>query len=479
MNLRSTLGQLLARQPLGWTIPDAHGPTLRRALGWPALAAIGLGTMLGGIFPTIGAGAHVAGAGVVIAYVLSGLVSVCVALCYAEFAAMVPVAGSAYTYAYATLGELVAWIIGWDLVLEYGLSVAPTASSWSDYLQHMLANAGVHIPAWAQTAAPFAAHPQIDIPAALVTLAVSALVAIGIRESAGVNAALVVVQLVAMLAFIATTAHAISPAHLRPLAPMGWNGIFASTALVFFAYIGFDTVTVASEEAHRPERNVPIGIIVALALGGILYVALALCTVGVMPYAQLSDGAAMLDALHAVTNNGAIYALTAIGGIAGNTTVMLTSLLGQIRIFYVMSRDRMLPEGVANVHPRFRTPARMTMITGLIVAFFAAVFPLDQLLTLVNIGTLAAFAIVCAGVLVLRVVSPEATRPFRAPLLPIFSIVGALACLYLIGHLQVDTWVRYGIWFLVGIGVYALYGFRKSRLRGVHLVPFPVPDETK
>ena len=465
MNVRSTVAQLFARQPLAWTLPDEEGPTLRRALGWPALAAIGLGTMLGGIFPTIGAGAHAAGPGVIVAYVLSGLVSVCVALCYAEFASMVPVAGSAYTYAYATLGELVAWVIGWDLILEYGLSVAPTASSWSDYLQHLLANAGVHLPAWAQTAAPFAAHPQIDLPAALVTLAVTALVAVGIRESAGVNSTLVIVQLIAMVTFVAATAHAVSPAHLHPLAPMGWNGIFASSALVFFAYIGFDTVTVASEEAHRPERDVPIGIIVALTLGGVLYVVLALCTVGVMPYAKLSDGAAMLDALHAVTNNGLVYALIAAGGIAGNTTVMLTSLLGQIRIFYVMSRDRMLPPGVAKVHPRFRTPARMTVITGAIVAAFAALFPLDQLLTLVNIGTLAAFAIVCAGVLVLRYAAPQAKRPFRAPLLPLFSIAGALSCLYLIGHLQVDTWIRYAIWFLLGIAVYALYGFRKSKLR--------------
>ena len=211
--------------------------------------------MLGGIFPTIGAGAHAAGPAVILAYVLSGLVSVCVAFCYAEFASMVPVAGSAYTYAYATLGELVAWIIGWDLILEYGLSVAPTASSWSDYLQHLLGNIGIHLPAWAQTAAPFSAHPQIDVPAALVTLAITALVAIGIRESASVNSTLVVVQIISMLVFVAVVAHAVHPANLQPFAPFGWHGIVTSSALVFFAYIGFDTVTVASEEAHRPERD--------------------------------------------------------------------------------------------------------------------------------------------------------------------------------------------------------------------------------
>ena len=421
--------------------------------------------MLGGIFPTIGAGAHAAGPGVIIAYVVSGLVSLCVALCYAEFASMVPVAGSAYTYAYATLGELVAWVIGWDLILEYGLSLAPTASSLSDYFQHMLANVGVVFPVWAQTANVHAAHPQVDVFACLATLAVTALVAVGIRESAGVNGALVVVQIVSMIVFIVAVAHAIHPANLRPIAPFGYHGVLASTALVFFAYIGFDTVTVAAEEAKNPERNVPIGIILALTLGGILYVALTLCTVGVIRFDRLSDGAAMLDALGAVTKNHALYWIVAFGGLAGNATVMLTSLLGQVRIFYVMARDRMLPPGVARIHHVFRTPARMTVITGLVVSVFAAVLPLTDLLTLVNIGTLAAFAIVCAGVLVLRYVNPTAHRPFRAPLLPFFSVAGAVSCLYLISGLQVATWLRYAAWFAVGILVYALYGFRKSRLR--------------
>jgi basic amino acid/polyamine antiporter, APA family len=459
------LRQLVARQPLGWTVSESEGPTLRRVLGWPALTAIGLGTMLGGIFPTIGAGAHVAGPAVIFAYLLSGLVSICVAFCYAEFASMVPVAGSAYTYAYATMGELVAWIIGWDLILEYGLSLAPTASSLSDYFQHMLANVGFVFPAWAQTAHVVAVHPQIDVPAAVVTLLITVLVTIGIRESAGVNGVLVVLQIASMLVFVSVVAHAVHPANLQPFTPFGYHGVLMSTALVFFAYIGFDTVTVASEEAKRPERDVPVGIILALVIGGILYVALTVCTVGVMRYDRLSEGAAMLDALGTVTKNHAIYWIVAFGGIAGNTTVMLTSLLGQVRIFYVMARDRMLPPGVARIHHVFRTPARMTLITGLIVALFAAVFPLTELLTLVNIGTLAAFSIVCAGVFVLRIVNPTAERPFRAPLLPFFSIAGTAVCLYLITGLQVATWVRYGIWFVVGVCVYALYGFRNSRLK--------------
>lgn len=432
--------------------------------------------MLGGIFPTLGAGAHAAGPAVILSYVLSGVVSICVALCYAEFASMVPVAGSAYTYAYATLGELVAWIIGWDLILEYGLSVAPTASSWSDYFQHLLGNIGITLPLWAQTAHVLGG--QVDVTAAIITLTITALVAIGIRESAGINAIFVVVQVIAMLVFIVAAAHAISPTNLHPFAPNGFHGVLAGTALVFYAYIGFDTVTVASEESVRPERDVPIGIILALIIGGVLYVALALCTVGVMNYAKLSDGAAMLDALGAVSHSRVLYWIVAIGGVAGNTTVMLTSLLGQIRIFYVMARDRMLPQGVARVHPRFRTPARMTLITGAIVAILAATLPLADLLDFVNIGTLSAFAIVCAGVLVLRFVAPDAQRPFRAPLAPIFTVLGAAGCLYLISFLSLPTWLRFLAWFCVGIVIYALYGYRKSRLRGVHLPPFPAPPET-
>lgn len=422
--------------------------------------------MLGGIFPTIGSGAHAAGPGVIIAYAITGLVSVCVALCYAEFAGMVPVAGSAYTYAYATLGELVAWVIGWDLILEYGVSVAPTAASLSVYLQSTLGTIGIHVPDWAASANLGAGGAwHVDLPAAAVTLVVTALVAIGIRESATVNGALVIVQIASMLVFVVATIPHVSSANLHPLMPFGWNGVFASSALVFFAYIGFDTVTVASEEAKRPERDVPIGIILALIIGGILYLALTFCTVGVMPFGKLSDGGAMLDAISAVSKNQALYLIVAAGGIAGNATVAITSLLGQVRIFYVMARDRMLPPSVAYVSPLFRTPARMTVITGLLVTVLSAVFPLPDLLALTNIGTLVAFAIVCIGVLVLRFTSPQARRPFRVPAAPVVTVLGAASCFFLIWHLQVPTWVRYGVWFLIGMAVYFAYGYWNSRLR--------------
>lgn len=419
--------------------------------------------MLGGIFPTIGAGAHAAGPAVILAFALSGVVSLCVALCYAEFASMVPVAGSAYTYAYATLGEIIAWVIGWDLILEYGLSLAPTASSWSDYAQHLLASIGIHLPTWAHTAA--FGSGQIDVVAALSVIIVTTIVAIGIRESSSVNATLVVFQIVSMIVFVAITAHAVHSVNLHPFTPFGWNGVLASSALVFFAYIGFDTVTVASEEAHTPHRNVPIGIVLALAIGTLLYVALTVCTVGVMQFAKLSDGAAMLDALGAVTNNPAAYWIVALGGLAGNATVMLTSLLGQVRIFYVMSRDKLLPPQVARIHPRFRTPAVMTMVTGGVVTILAAVFPLNDLLKMVNIGTLAAFAVVCIGVLVLRVINPKAERPFKAPLVWIFGVLGSMSCFYLIYGLDPMTWLRYAAWFVVGMIAYFAYGYWNSRMR--------------
>jgi APA family basic amino acid/polyamine antiporter len=454
---------LFARQPLAWTSREHDGPALKRTLGWPALTAIGLGTMLGGIFPTIGVGAHAAGPGVILAFAITGVVSLCVALCYAEFASMVPVAGSAYTYAYTTLGEVVAWVIGWDLILEYGVSVAPTAASWSGFAQHLISQAGIALPAWAQTGQIWTG--QVDVIAAVTVLAITGLVALGIRESANVNGALVVFQIVTMLVFIAATFHAVNLQHLHPFAPLGFGGIMGGSALVFFAYIGFDTVTVASEEAHTPHKHVPLGIILALIIGTGLYIALTFFCVAVLPYGKLSDDAAMLDALKAASTNPLVYAIVALGGLAGNTTVMITSLLGQVRIFYVMSRDRLLPESVARVNERTRTPARMTLITGCVVALLAAMLPLSDLIELTNVGTLAAFAIVCAGVLVLRFIEPKADRPFRAPWLPLFSILGTVSCVALIASLQWPTWVRFGVWFVIGIAVYAAYGYRKSHLR--------------
>jgi APA family basic amino acid/polyamine antiporter len=363
------------------------------------------------------------------------------------------------------LGELIAWIIGWDLILEYGISAAPVASSWSAYAQSFLGTHGVHLPAWATIAKLSGAHSQIDLLAALVVLFISALLAIGIRESSRVNILFVVLQLAAMGVFLAFVLPHVKAGHLHPYTPFGWNGVLTATALVFFAYIGFDTVTVASEEARNPSRHVPIGIILSLVIGGVLYVVLTYASVGAVAFSKLSDGGAMSDAIRASTGNQRVWDIVDFGGVAGNTTVMLTSLLGQVRIFYVMARDRMLPPGVAQVHRVFRTPARMTMITGVVVAILAALVPLDKLLALVNIGTLGAFAIVSAGVVILRYVNPAAKRPFRVPFGPAVGVFGCVASIYLMTGLSLETWLRFVVWFAVGIVIYAIYGFRKSMLR--------------
>src|SRR5579872_1847213 len=480
------LKQLFTSQPIDRVRPDEEGPKLRRVLGWPALIAIGLGTMLGGIFTTIGVGAQVAGPGVIIGFLISGIVCIFVALCYAEFASMVPVAGSAYTYAYATLGELIAWVIGWDLILEYGISAAPVASSWSGYVQDLLGSVGIKLPAWAQvanlaaTTAPMhlgswhftmlrsvdLAASSVDVTAAFGVLFISVLLAIGIKESAGTNAFFVILQVIAFLVFIFGCFAFVSPAHLHPLAPRGWPSIVTSASLVFFAYIGFDTVTVASEESTNPRRDVPIGIIGSLVIGGILYMIIPYITVGIVPWQHIASTSAMSQAARMAGSAPIFVAFVTIGAIAGNISVMLTSLLGQTRIFYVMARDRLLPEAVSRVHPRFRTPARMTMITGIVVAIMAAIIPLEKLLELVNIGTLSAFAIVCLGVLVLRFTQPEANRPFRAPAGPLMAVLGLAGCLYLIFKgLPEATLIRFIVWFSIGIIIYAFYGYRHSLLR--------------
>jgi len=476
LNLRSNalLARLVARQPHG-SARTAGGPALKRVLGVGGLIGVGLGTMLGGIFTTIGVGTLEAGPAVVVSFMLSGLACVFVSLCYAELASMVPIAGSAYTYAYATLGEFVAWIIGWDLILEYGISVAPVAASWSGYVQAFLGNYGVALPPWARVAhlalanrSVDLAHTQIDVLALAVVLGITALVAIGIKESTSVNGALVIVQVFAIVAFVVALLAAIHPANFMPVAPRGIHGVVNGAALVFFAYIGFDTVTVASEEARRPERDVPFAVIGSLAIGAALYVAIALVTVGVVPWAYIDKDAGMATAVRLAGNNPLLAAVLTAGAVAGTTTVMLTSLLGQVRIFYCMARDRMLPRFVSKVDRRTHTPLISTLTTGVIVAILAGIVPLDILLSLVNIGTLSAFSIVCAGVLVLRYVDPAARRPFRAPWSPVVPVLGFAMCLYLmIGGLSGGTWLRFVVWFVVGVAVYAAYGYRHSLLRPV------------
>jgi APA family basic amino acid/polyamine antiporter len=462
-----------------------HRGSLRRVLGARDLIAIGLGTMIGGgIFTTIGPGVAKAGPAIIVAFLLAGLASLFAALSYAELGSMVPIAGSAYTYAYATLGQLVAWIIGWDLILEYAVSAAPVASAFSGSVQAALHQlAGVDLPPWARTAHWVHAGPwwawwqcdpattTVDPIGALFVLALTAVLVVGIRETAASNNVFVVVKIFALVVFVIAGITLFHPGNLVPFAPYGFgsiafgangNGIVPAAALVFFTYIGFDTATTTAEETRAPQRDVPTGVLGSLAIGTVIYCAVALVLVGVVPWQHVDQNAPLLAAV-APLHNAFVSAMITIGVIAGTTSVALTSLLGQSRIFYVMARDRMLPPAVAAIDPRFKTPARMTIITGAIVALLAFVVPLDVLLDLVNIGTFSAFIIVCAGVIWLRWKRPDLPRPFRSPFVPIFPLCGIALSLFLstVG-LGPYTWLRFVVWLIVGLGVYFAYGFRNS-----------------
>ena len=471
----------------------SKGKILRRALTGKDLIAIGLGTMIGGgIFTTIGTGIKGAGPAVIISYLLAGLTSFFAALCYAELGAMVPVAGSAYTYAYATMGKLFAWIIGFALIFEYGISAAPVAQQFSAAFQDVLKAVGIVLPAWAQQSnliihgawynlgAYDFAHSQVDLVGAIFVLGLSVLLSIGIRESATTNNIFVVLKISALLVFIVAGTFLFHAANLHDFNPLGWGkltpfgggadfnstaqpyGIIAVSAFVFFSYIGFDTATTTAEECKNPQRDVPFGVIGALAIGTLIYCATAIVLVGALPWSQVPIKDPLVFAL-APLHLPFISAIIMIGVLAGTTSVALSSLLGQSRIFYVMARDKMLPPIVAKVHPRFKTPLNTTMFTGVAVAILTLIVPLNQLLNLVNIGTLIAFTVVCAGVLYLRHRKPDIPRTFRVPFVPLFPILGIVCSLFLaVFGLSRTTWLWFAGALVIGLIFFFSYGFRKS-----------------
>ena len=478
---------------------------LRRALTAKDLVAIGLGTMIGGgIFTTIGTGVKGAGPAVIVSFLLAGLTSFFAALCYAELGAMVPIAGSAYTYAYATLGKLFAWIIGFALIFEYGISAAPVAQQFSAALQDVLKTVGVTLPSWAQQSnlvlnGPWwnpaswdLVHSQADVVGACFVLALSLLLSVGIRESANTNNVFVVLKIAALIVFIIAGLSLFHLDHFANFAPYGLGamkpfggmadysssaqpyGIIAIGAYVFFSYIGFDTATTTAEETKNPQRDVPLGVIGALAIGTIIYCATAIVLVGAVPWNQVPVKDPLVYAL-APLHMPVLNWIITIGVLAGTTSVALSSLLGQTRIFYVMARDKMLPPAVAQVHPRFKTPVRTTMITGVAVAILTLIVPLNQLLNLVNIGTLIAFTVVCAGVLYLRKRKPDMPRSFKVPFVPLFPILGIVFSLFLaIFGLSRTTWTWFALALVVGLVFFFSYGFRRSNPDDV--VPVEEPE---
>ena len=462
---------LLRTKPLTLILQEPEGGqvALKRVLGPWDLVALGIGCIIGvGIFvlPGVEAANH-AGPGIILSFVIAGAACACAALCYAELAAMIPVAGSAYTYGYATLGEFVAWIIGWDLILEYMVGACLVSIGWSAYLvnlvNHLLEPFGMALPhAWCS--APWGPnHGILNVPSILIVATLTWLLVRGIRESSKVNFVMVVIKVAVILIFISLAVWYVNPANWKPFAPFGFKGIMTAAAIVFLAYVGFDAVSTTAEEAINPQRDMPIGIMGSLAVATVLFVAVAAIMTGVVPYHQLNVAdpvALVLNVLHKPWTS----ALVSVGALTGITSVLLVLLLGQPRILYAMSRDGLLPEMLSRVHPRYRTPYITTIITGVIVATASALLPINVVAELCAIGTLFAFAIVSGGVIVLRRIRPEVARPFKVPLFPAIPIMGVLLCGYLMASLPGMTWVRFLLWLGAGFVLYGTYGIKHSRL---------------
>jgi len=443
---------------------DAYCDTgLKRCLSATDLTLLGIGAIIGaGIFVLTGvAAATKAGPAIVLSYVVSGFACAFAALAYAELAATVGGCGSAYGYSYAGFGEIVAWMIGWDLILEYGVSTPAVAIGWSGYVNNALTAMGVHLPP-ALLSAPEAGG-VVNLPAASVIIVLGILLAIGVHMSARFNAAMVLVKLIAIAVFIGVAVFNINPAHWQPFMPFGWGGVMSGAALIFFAYIGFDAVSTAAEEAVNPQRDLPIGILVSLAVCTIIYVVVSGLLTGIVPYGTLNVASPVAEALLNLGHRGA-SALIAAGAIAGLTTVMLVLYYGLTRVFLAMSRDGLLPPMFAAVHPSTKTPVRIILVSGIFMALIAGFLPIGTVAELVNIGTLAAFVLVCGGVIYLRYTRPELTRPFRAPLSPLTPVLGMLFCAYLMYSLPPITWIRFFVWMALGLIVYFSYSRRRSVL---------------
>lgn len=465
--------------------PD-DGPRFKRVLGPVQLTLLGIGAIVGaGIFALVGTAAAGdaqrpgAGPALILSFLLTGAACALTGLCYAEFASLVPISGSAYSYAYTTLGELIAWIIGWDLILEYAVGNIAVAVSWSGYFCELLRGLGLEFPRYLATDLRAALQdPQLlaeaprvlgiplvfNLPAVFIVIALTAVLVVGIRESAWFNAIMVGIKLLVLAFFLAIGLCYVRPANWYPFAPNGWVGIQAGAAVVFFAFIGFDAVSTTAEECRNPRRDLPLGILSSLAICTAIYVAVAAVLTGMIPWNQLDTAEPLSVAMRVVHQDWAA-GIVAFGSVIAHTAVLLVFQLGQPRILHAMARDGLLPSAFARTHPRFRTPHVATILTGIFVACGAALASLAEMADLCNIGTLSAFLIVCIGILVLRRREPDRPRPFKTPWVPVVPVLGIIACLFLAGGLPPSAWIRFVVWLAIGLTCYAWYGFGHSRLR--------------
>ncbi|WP_298408227.1 amino acid permease [Janthinobacterium sp.] len=440
---------------------------LAKVLGPFDLVLMGIGAIVGtGIFVLTGTGALTAGPALSLSFVVAAVACCFAALCYAEFASTVPVAGSIYTYSYATLGELAAWMIGWDLLLEYGLAAAAVSVGWSGYFQSLLAGFGITLPA-ALTAAPGAlpgVTTFINLPALVIMLLLTAMLGWGVRESARLNNIMVAIKVGVVLLFIIFGARHVQPANWQPYMPFGYHGMLSAAALVFFAFIGFDAVTSAAEEVKKPSRDLPIGIIGSLAVCAVLYVVVSAIMTGIVPYQKFLGVDHPVSLALQYAGENWIAGFVDLGAILGMTTVILVMAFGQTRIIFAMSRDGLLPKRLSTVHPRFHTPFFATWLVGIVFGLIAAVIPLNILAELINIGTLAAFTMVSIAVVVLRKKRPDLPRAFRCPGVPYVPALAVILCVGLMTFLSWVTWVAFTIWLVIGLVIYFGYARRRSLL---------------
>jgi len=479
------LKQLFARKTDFSNIEDSDGPGLKRTLGPWGITALGIGAMIGtGIFVVTGqAAAEHAGPAVMISFLLAAICSGFTALCYCEFSTLIPISGSSYSYAYATLGELLAWFIGWNMVLEYGISASAVAASWTGYFTSLLDQGGIHLPI-ALTEAPLAYADGIlvttghllNLPAVAIVMALTGVCYVGIRESSGMNLLMVVLKISLIVIVVVAGYRYINPANWHPFVPdfvpspngggkYGWSGVLRGAAMVFFAYIGFETTSTVAQECKNPQRDLSFGTLVSLAVCTILYLAMAAVLTGLIPYTELGTSEPVVTAVRNHAELGWLRLIVEIGALIGLSSVILVMIIAQPRIFMIMAVDGLLPPVFTRIHPRYRTPHLNTLITGTGIALLAAIFPLDLLADLTSMGTLIAFVAVCAGVLILRYTAPDLPRLFRVPWAWFICSAGVLSCLALLCTMAWFNWTLMGAWTAIGMAIYFGYGRRHSKLR--------------